>query len=261
MYLSFNIARSVYESLIKEFESLIQPWKICCNEGALIQNFGVESNQLCSKFIKEFENNLKLFENDPSYKTFFSLFLNYLHSEIEGLFYKQLSRLKELAFNSFKESLSPIQITEKVERDVKLAIKAAENYFTTKAEILRGTKFSKDFSYSNEKKELIKAIRELATERLQMARLQGIYQKKNKNPVSISFHYLHPSPFGKDARFEHFSFNDSFDFDSNTKASLMRQFVENNNNSKKIKNNSLNQSQSTDNFVYNLNASKLFNND
>mmetsp|Transcript_32062 Transcript_32062/g.72028 ORF Transcript_32062/g.72028 Transcript_32062/m.72028 type:complete len:262 (+) Transcript_32062:95-880(+) len=261
MSYNHSLFRFVYESLKTEFDSLIQPWKICCNEGALIQNFGVESDEIILKFIDEFKFNLKIFENDENYKTFFSLFYNYLYSEIEDLFYRQLSRLKELAFNSFKDSLSPIQISEKVENDVKLAIKVAEIYFTSKAESLKGFKFTKEFTYINEKKELTKTIRELATERLQMARLQGIYQKKNRNPVSLSFHYLHPSPFGKDARFEHFSFRDNFDFDNNTKANLMRQFVENNNISKKIKNNSYDKKQSTDDLIYTMNASKLFNND
>ena len=114
---------------------------------------------------------------------------------------------------------------------------------------------------NKEKRELLNGIREIAIERLQLARLQGVYLQKSRNPVSLSFHFLHPHLFGKDLSLNNFSSTDSFDFnpEPNKRAGLMRQFVETSGNSAKIKIGGNFTNQSSDDFVYHKDPLKLFN--
>jgi len=182
-------------------------------------------------------------------------------SLLNEIYEKLVSKLKEFSFQSFRESISIIQISNNIDQDIKTSIKITEKYFVSKAKLLNPFFITNSWVLEKERKELLNGIREIATERLQLARLQGVYLQKSRNPISLSFHFLHPHPFGKDLRLDNFTSSDSFDFNSepSKRAGLMRQLIENGGNANKLKISGDSQERSLDDLVYHKEAIKLFN--
>lgn len=259
--LASELCRKTASSLNEDFKKISEPWKICIEEGGLIQNFGEEAGKIYNDLINIFDIETKSFKNTESYsiaKSVFSENLIFLLNEIHE---RLVSKLKEFSFQSFREAISAIQISNNIDQDIKIAINVTEKYFTSKAKLLVPFFIGNIWVLEKERKELINGIREIATERLQLARLQGVYLQKSRNPISLSFHFLHPHPFGKDLRLDSFTSNDSFDFnpEPSKRAGLMRQFVETSGNSGKFKIGDNNKDQSLDDLVYHKEAIKLFN--
>ncbi len=102
-------------------------------------------------------------------------------------------------------------------------MRQAELYFIEKAESLRCT--LGNWRFENERHELVNHMREDATERLQLARLQGNYVPPIRAPVAFAFHTLLSAPFGQDSRNVHphaEEMQQKFDPDKVKKAALMR---------------------------------------
>jgi hypothetical protein len=114
------------------------------------------------------------------------------------LYAKQILKLREVAYQVFRGNLARIRINDRVEKNVNIAVKDAENYFVEKAESLRCPLSS--WRFDNERHELVNHMREDATERLQLARLQGNYVPPIRAPVAVAFHTLLTAPFGHDSR-------------------------------------------------------------
>jgi len=233
---AYRICSEVFLKTLFAFKNSIEPWKICCEEGGIIQNFGKETDRLIEEFIEKFEQETSPFNDTKVFISKKKILKFNLLSMLQEIFDKQLYKLKELSFQSFKESLSSIQVTGDVENQVNAVIQITEKYFINKVDSLTPSKAKGIWFSEKERKELVNGIREMATERLQAARLQGIYLKKTKNPISLSFYYLHPHPFGKDLRLDHMTLNDSLNYnpDLTKRAGLMRQFVATQGDSKKL---------------------------
>lgn len=248
-------------SLIQDFKKTNEPWKVCSEESGLIQNFGKEAGEAYNKFTSIFDIETQTFMNTKSYATTRSLFVEDLISLITEIFNKLVTKLKEFSFQSFRETISMIQISNNIDQEVKNSIILTEKYFTSNSKHLKPFFIENYWIINKEKRELLNGIREIAIERLQLARLQGVYLQKSRNPVSLSFHFLHPHLFGKDLSLNNFSSTDSFDFnpEPNKRAGLMRQFVETSGNSAKIKIGGNFTNQSSDDFVYHKDPLKLFN--
>ena len=214
---------SVYEDAAVH----IEPWIIVLQEGGIIQNFGSEVDHLLNKVEKNFTNQCGIFKNTTVFSKRKNLLLEEVLFCLQIIFEKQVQKLKELSFRIFNEMLSKVPITEKVENDVKATIKISAKVFSTRASFLKPVKTKTHWSYLRDLNTFKDSIRQTATEKLQMARLQGIYFKKAKNPINLSFHYLHPHPFGKDSRFDPLSSKDPVNYNSQAskKAGLMRQTV------------------------------------
>jgi len=258
--LASELCKKTSTNLINDFKKINEPWKICIEEGGLIQNFGEEAGKIYTELLKIFDLETKIFQNTNSYASARSVFAENLAYLLCEIYEKLVSKLKEFSFQSFRESISAIQVSNNIDQDIKISINVTEKYFTSHAKYLAPFFIKNSRALEKERKELLNGIREIATERLQLARLQGVYLQKSRNPISLSFHFLHPHPFGKDLRLDSFTSNDSFDFnpEPSKRAGLMRQFVETSGNSTKFKIGEDSSKQVTDDLVYHKEALKLF---
>lgn len=247
--------------LLVDFKDINTPWVVCVEEGGLIQNFGKEAEKVYNELTGIFDKETRVFKNTEAYVAYRSVFVETLIASILEIYEKLVSKLKEFSFQSFREAVSTIQISNNIDQDIKGLINLTEKYFVSQAKNCVPLFVKNCLVVDKEKKELINGIREIATERLQLARLQGVYLQKSRNPISLSFHFLHPHPFGKDLRLDSFTSNDSFDFnpEPSKRAGLMRQFVETSGNSTKFKIGNDVKEQSFDDLVYHKEAVKLFN--
>lgn len=259
--LASQLCRKTAENLMEDFKKINEPWKICTEEGGLIQNFGEEASKIFKELTEIFDIETKIFKNTQSYLTSRAMFSENLIFLLSEIYEKLVSKLKEFSFQSFREAISVIQISNNIDMDIKASIDITEKYYNSKAKLLTPFFIGNSWILEKEKKELLNGVREIATERLQLARLQGVYLQKSRNPISLSFHYLHPHPFGKDLRLDSFTSSDSFDFnpEPSKRAGLMRQFVETTGNSMKFKIGEDSKSQPLDDLVYHKEAIKLFN--
>lgn len=245
----YQICEEIFYKTFSQFKNSMEPLKICCEEGGIIQNFGKEADKLIEDSLEQFQTEAYIFQTTKVFSEKKKILKENLLSCLQEIFQKQILKLKELSFQSFKELLSSIQVTGDVENQVSGSIRVTEKYFNSKIDSLKPLQAKKSWSSEKERKELVSGIREMATERLQAARLQGVYLKKNKNPVALSFYYLHPHPFGKDLRLDHMTLSDSLGFNPelSKRAGLMRQFVATRGDSKKI-----NSPEGTDNHYEDL---------
>jgi len=259
--LGSEICKKTSFSLIEDFKKINEPWKICIEEGGLIQNFGGEASKIYNELTEIFDMETRIFRDTNSYLITRSVFVENLMFLLSEIYEKLVSKLKEFSFQSFREAVSGVQISNNIDQDIKISINITEKYFTSKAKPMVPFFISNTWILEKERKELLNGIREIATERLQLARLQGVYLQKSRNPISLSFHFLHPHPFGKDLRLDNFTSSDSFDFnpEPSKRAGLMRQFVETSGNSIKFKIGGEYKERSLDDLVYHKEAAKLFN--
>jgi len=259
--LGFELCKKTSLGLIEDFKKINEPWKICIEEGGLIQNFGGEASRAYNQLTKIFDIETRIFRDTESYLSTRSVFVESLMFVMSEIYEKLVSKLKEISFQSFREAISGIQISNNIDQDIKISITIIKKYFASKAKPMTPFFIHNSWIIEKEKKELLNGVREIATERLQLARLQGAFLQKSRNPISLSFHFLHPHPFGKDLRLDNFTSSDSFDFNPEPakRAGLMRQFVETNGNSNKFKIGGNNNESSLDDLVYQKEAAKLFN--
>mmetsp|Transcript_61844 Transcript_61844/g.147270 ORF Transcript_61844/g.147270 Transcript_61844/m.147270 type:complete len:239 (-) Transcript_61844:659-1375(-) len=235
----------------------MEPWVIVLQEGGIIHNFGAEVDHLVENVRKSYLKRCGVFKNTEVFKQREELLVEEILFCLQIIFEKQVRKLKELSFRIFNEMLSKVPITEKVENAVKATIKISSELFCQRAAFLKPRKTSMNWSYEKEINSFKESIRQTATEKLQMARLQGIYLKKSKNPINLSFHYLHPHPFGKDSRLDSLSSDDSVNYNSQLakKAWLMRQTA-----SQKDFSSSLPETKLSDELVYQDDPMKSYEN-
>lgn len=191
-----------YEQALTTYYSRTREWKRKTEEGRIIQNFGKESTELRNEILAIYDNEASQYKGTKAFERKRKSLVERIQLDMYTIYSKLLQKLKEVSFDIFRESLSHIQISDNVEKDVNKAIKAADKYFCSRAELLKckGT----SWQYDSERKELLSVMRENATERLQLARIQGAYVPPARMPISLSLNYLHPNPFGKDSRYEEF---------------------------------------------------------
>ncbi|GJQ10599.1 hypothetical protein GpartN1_g2390.t1 [Galdieria partita] len=190
------------EQAMTTYFSRVREWKRKTEEGRIIQNFGKESTELSNEILALYDNEAAQYKGTKAFERKRKSLLERVQLDLYTMYSKLLHKLKEVSFDIFRESLSHIQISDNVEKDVNKAIKAADKYFCSRAELLKckGT----SWQFDSERKELLSVMRENATERLQLARIQGAYVPPARMPITLSLNYLHPNPFGKDSRYEDF---------------------------------------------------------
>lgn len=187
----------IMKTVFDRYASTTRQWKSTVEAGRIIRDFGKESSNLIQSTLD------KYVEDATSYRTTkaFSRKKDELRSsclaDAYSLYAKQILKLREVAYQVFRGNLARIRINDRVEKNVNTAVKEAEVYFVEKAESLRST--LSNWRFDNERHELVNHMREDATERLQLARLQGNYVPPFRAPVAVAFHTLLTSPFGQDA--------------------------------------------------------------
>ena len=67
--LATELCKKTSKNLINDFKKINEPWKICIEEGGLIQNFGEEAGKVYSELLKIFDLETKIFKNTKSYES------------------------------------------------------------------------------------------------------------------------------------------------------------------------------------------------
>jgi energy-coupling factor transporter ATP-binding protein EcfA2 len=202
----------------------VRIWKSRAEDGRIIENFGKEADTLLQNAIAEYERDAAAFRDTKSFHRKRGELRTAILNDLRTVYAKQLLKLREVAFDRFKLALTRVQVTDRVEKDVEKQIRENEKYFIEQADLLKCQEAPRGASASSntgalawrhdvERRALVDAMREVATERLQFARLQGAYVPTQRQPVQFSFHYLHPNPFGVDSRLDRLTTGDPIRYD------------------------------------------------
>lgn len=189
-----ELMKSAYE----RYAAVTRQWKSTVESGRIIRDFGKESGSLISSTLEKLASDAAPYRSSKAFVRKRDELRSLCLSDSYTLYAKQLLKLREVAYQVFRSNLARIRINEKVEKNVNTAVKNAESYFVEKAEMLRCP--LSIWRFDNERHELVNHMREDATERLQLARLQGNYVPPFRAPVAVAFHTLLTAPFGHDSR-------------------------------------------------------------
>lgn len=172
----------------------VQPWKVDTGAGRLVRDFGRQAGETLEQTLDAFSADAAAHGTTEAVRRKREELRGTVLTDLHSLYAKQLVKLRELAYQVFRDNLARIRISASVEKDVDGAIKVAEKFFVSKANelVVPGS----GWRYDALRSELVKHMREDATERLQSARLSGVYTKPVRFPVALSLHYLAASVAG-----------------------------------------------------------------
>lgn len=210
--------------IFSQYLDSARSWKSRAEDGRIIENFGTEADGLLQNALEEYDRDAAAFRHTKTFIRKRNELRSSILNDLRTIYAKQLLKLREVAFDRFKLALTRIQVTNRVEKDVERQIRENEKYFIEQADLLkcrdapRGGNASSNagalpWRHEIERRALVDAMREVATERLQFARLQGAYVPTQRQPVQFSFHYLHPNPFGTDSRQDRLTSTDPIRYD------------------------------------------------
>lgn len=213
----------VMQAVLDKYRNTARQWKSTVEGGRIIRHFGRECDKLIDETLKVFEKDAAMHRESRAFARKKDELRSLMLSDCYLLFVKQTQKLREVAYQVFRGKLARIRINDQVEKNVRGAVKEAEEYFVENAESLRSNLGG--WRFDNERHELVTHMREDATERLQLARLQGNYVPPVRAPIGFAFHTLLLAPFGRDSRITYPQTQDmqqKFDPDKVKQASMMR---------------------------------------
>jgi Root hair defective 3 GTP-binding protein (RHD3) len=187
----------IMRGALGRYTSTTRQWKATVESGRIIRDFGKESSSLISSTLDKYAADAANYRTTRAFSRKKDELRALCLADAYTLYAKQILKLREVAYQVFRGNLARIRINDRVEKNVNAVVKSAENYFVEKAESLRST--LSNWRFDNERHELVNHMREDATERLQLARLQGNYVPPIRAPVAVAFHTLLTAPFGQDA--------------------------------------------------------------
>lgn len=184
-------------SALESFRNTSKQWRGTVESGRIIRNFGKECDKLIEETLQSFDQEATAHKGSRAFGRKRDELKSAMLAEGYVLFVKQTQKLSEVAYQVFRTKLARIRINDKVEKSVRGAVKQAEMYYVENAESLRSS--SGGWRFDNERHELVTRMRDDATERLQLARLQGNYVPPFRAPIAFAFHTLLLAPFGRDS--------------------------------------------------------------
>ena len=211
------------QRVLEQYRSNSRTWKSTVEAGRTVPNFGTENDRLIQSSLEAYDRDAAPHASSRAFHRKKEELKSVLLSDAYALFAKQILKVREDAYQVFRAKLTRIRINDQVEKNVRGAVKFAENYFVERGESLR-SKLG-NWRFDNERNELVNHIRDDATERLQLARLQGNYVPRMRAPIGFAFHTLLLAPFGRDSRLAHPHADDmkqTYDPDKIKQAGLMR---------------------------------------
>lgn len=210
--------------VLDKWRASTSAWKNTIDNGRIVASYGKEVSSAIDKIIKVFENDCAPYADTRAMARKRSELKNRLLDQAYVLYARQIGKCRELAYQLFRAKLGRVRINDKVERAVHGVVSDAENYFVSKAQTLVVP--GAGWRFDSTRQELVKSCRDDATERLQLARLQGNYVKPVRIPLLFAFHTLLAAPFGKDSRVgghpQAEEMQTKFDPDKVKKAELLR---------------------------------------
>ncbi|KAI0565669.1 hypothetical protein FGB62_16g35 [Gracilaria domingensis] len=189
---------AIMKSVLDKYRISTKHWKTRVDAGVIIPMFGNENDLRIERTLEVFDKDAVAYKTSKAYQRKREELKSRLLTDSYALFAKQILKVRENAYQFFRGKLARIRITDKVEKHVRGAVSEAEGYFIEHAEALRSKLGS--WRFDNERQELVNHMRDDATERLQLARLQGNYVPSIRAPIAFAFHTLLLAPFGQDSR-------------------------------------------------------------
>lgn len=184
----------IMNSVQDRYAATTRQWRATVESGRIIRDFGEESEKLITATLEKYSSDASSYRTTKAFARKKDEMRALCLADCYTLYAKQILKLREVAYQVFRGNLARIRINDRVEKNVNMVVKNAETYFVEKAESLRCD--LSNWRYDNERHELVNHMREDATERLQLARLQGNYVPPIRAPVAVAFHTLLTSPFG-----------------------------------------------------------------
>lgn len=191
---------AIAQGVFDKYRNAAKQWKATVDAGRVIRNFGFENDRLIEETLKVYDRDASVYKSTRAFARKREELQSRLLTDSYALFAKQILKVRENAYQVFRAKLARIRITDKVETNVKGAVKEAELFFIKNGEALRSK--MGNWRFDNERHELVNHMRDDATERLQLARLQGNYVPPIRAPIAFAFHTLLLAPFGKDSRLQ-----------------------------------------------------------
>jgi hypothetical protein len=113
---------------------------------------------------------------------------------------QQLTALTKQAFTQFRREIAGLKPSADIDVKLKSLLADAKAAYDTGAKDLLPA--GGRFSYEYERRQLVAAMEEAATEFLQGLQVQGMFlQKSGRIPVDVGMHWLLMNPFGADGRY------------------------------------------------------------
>lgn len=223
-----NVSRKVFD----KYNRGVRSWDRETEDGNVIDDFGTASVALQEDTLAVYDQDAAPHRSSKAFQRNREELKEKIDQSLYDLFTRQTLKLREVAYGMFKERLEEASSDEPgFEKSINKSLKEAQKYFQEQAEKLRPK--SSTWRFDNETKELASHMREDATERLQQARLEELAPSgrgrrggrrgrrgrgsaaggSTRQPISISFHYLDPAPFGyKDSRYEKLNTGDPIEY-------------------------------------------------
>lgn len=223
-----NILRKVFDKYCRGVRS----WDRETEDGNVIDDFGTASMTVVKDSLAVYDQDAAPHRSSKAFQRNRQELKEKIDQSLYDLFTRQTLRLREVAYGMFKAKLEEASSEDPgFEKSINKSLKEAQKYFLEQAEKLRPK--SSTWRFDNETKELASHMREDATERLQRARLEEYAPSargrrggrrgrrgrglaaagSTRQPISISFHYLDPAPFGlKDSRYEKLNSDDPLEY-------------------------------------------------
>lgn len=186
------------QTVLERFRNAAKVWKASVDAGRVVRNFGAENDRLIDRTLDVYDKDAVAYKSTHAFSRKREELMASLLADSYALFAKQILKVREDAYQVFRAKLARIRINGQVEKNVKGAVKEAEGFFIRNAESLRCK--HGNWRFDNERHELVNHMRDDATERLQLARLQGNYVPNIRAPIAFAFHTLLAAPFGRDSR-------------------------------------------------------------
>lgn len=213
----------VMDAVLEKYRNTAKQWKTTVESGRIIRNFGRECDKLIEEILDMYEKEAAAHRGTKAFERKKEEMKSLMLGEVYVLFSKQIDKLKQVSYQVFRGKLARIRINDQVEKNVRGAVREAEMYFVENAESLQSKMGG--WRFDNVRSELVSHMRDDATERLQLARLQGNYVPSIRAPIAFAFHTLLLAPFGRDSRINyghHEEMQQKYDPDKVKQASLMR---------------------------------------
>lgn len=222
-----NAMRKVFQ----KYEQSIRVWRRETDGGVVIEDFGKAADNMYKETIAVYEADASPHRGSRAFNRKRDELKDLLNVDLYNLFVVQIAKLRDVTFRVFKDNLDAIaESTPRLDREVNSTLKECQNSFRTNANALRPG-FS-SWRYDSDEKELITKMRDLATDKIQRARIADYQESggrrnrrrraaiasaapKRRQPISLGLHYLNPAPFGwKDSRYEKLNHDDSMEFNT-----------------------------------------------
>lgn len=211
------------QSALEKFRNRTKLWRASVDAGRVIPNFASENDKLILRTLEVYDKDAAPYKSSAAFLRKRDELNSALLADSYILFSKQTLKVRESAYQLFRSKLAHIRINDQVEKNVRIAVREAELHFVRNSEALR-SKLG-NWRFDNERYELVNHMRDDATERLQLARLQGSYVPNVRVPIMFAFHTLLLAPFGRDSRMAQTPVEDmktTFDPDKMKQPSMMR---------------------------------------